>query len=280
MMRTSTIQVVNALLGLALLCTLALATSCKNDSNSKQASRPNEPSLPAAHVASHGQLPKGVQSLLRAYPRYIKAYDNNSLVFYDGTLMTYDSGARKTVTRVLNDPDPCDLFYWDYKSDERQPGFLVDPGRTRNETLFQKMYGSTASEVRERLVPVQWFGGNVLFSQVNGAADSLKAVYRDLKRCKHLQAYLKSSGTFYWRKIKGTDRQSAHSYGIAIDIWAPKADYWKWKNPGKSESDSISYVNHIPLAIVEAFERHCFIWGGRWYHFDTMHFEYRPEYFK
>jgi len=20
-----------------------------------------------------------------------------------------------------------------------------------------------------------------------------------------------------------------------------------------------------------------FIWGGRWYHFDTMHFEYRPE---
>ena len=20
-----------------------------------------------------------------------------------------------------------------------------------------------------------------------------------------------------------------------------------------------------------------FIWGGRWYHYDTMHFEYRPE---
>ncbi|MDP3291618.1 MAG: M15 family metallopeptidase, partial [Sulfuricurvum sp.] len=22
---------------------------------------------------------------------------------------------------------------------------------------------------------------------------------------------------------------------------------------------------------------HGFIWGGRWYHYDTMHFEYRPE---
>jgi hypothetical protein len=21
------------------------------------------------------------------------------------------------------------------------------------------------------------------------------------------------------------------------------------------------------------------VWGGRWYHYDTMHFEYRPELF-
>ena len=28
---------------------------------------------------------------------------------------------------------------------------------------------------------------------------------------------------------------------------------------------------------VDAFEAEGFIWGGRWYHFDTMHFEYRPE---
>ena len=25
------------------------------------------------------------------------------------------------------------------------------------------------------------------------------------------------------------------------------------------------------------FERHGFIWGGKWHHYDTMHFEYRPE---
>jgi hypothetical protein len=25
------------------------------------------------------------------------------------------------------------------------------------------------------------------------------------------------------------------------------------------------------------FEKHGFIWGGKWYHYDTMHFEYRPE---
>ena len=36
-------------------------------------------------------------------------------------------------------------------------------------------------------------------------------------------------------------------------------------------------VNHIPLEIVAIFERHGFIWGGKWSHYDTMHFEYRPE---
>ncbi|MDD9945395.1 MAG: M15 family metallopeptidase [Myxococcales bacterium] len=33
----------------------------------------------------------------------------------------------------------------------------------------------------------------------------------------------------------------------------------------------------MPADVVQAFERHGFIWGGRWYHYDTMHFEYRPE---
>ena len=31
------------------------------------------------------------------------------------------------------------------------------------------------------------------------------------------------------------------------------------------------------LTIPEIFEKHGFIWGGKWDHFDTMHFEYRPE---
>ena len=32
-----------------------------------------------------------------------------------------------------------------------------------------------------------------------------------------------------------------------------------------------------PAALVRAFERQGFIWGGKWFFFDTMHFEYRPE---
>ncbi|MCK5249849.1 MAG: M15 family metallopeptidase, partial [Spirochaetaceae bacterium] len=32
-----------------------------------------------------------------------------------------------------------------------------------------------------------------------------------------------------------------------------------------------------PEAVVEAFEKNGFIWGGKWFLFDQIHFEYRPE---
>ena len=39
----------------------------------------------------------------------------------------------------------------------------------------------------------------------------------------------------------------------------------------------VTYKNDIPWETVRIFEAHGFIWGGKWYHSDTMHFEYRPE---
>ena len=44
------------------------------------------------------------------------------------------------------------------------------------------------------------------------------------------------------------------------------------------ELDRLKYENRVPEEIVNIFERHGFIWGGRWYHYDTMHFEFRPEF--
>lgn len=70
---------------------------------------------------------------------------------------------------------------------------------------------------------------------------------------------------------------SAHSYGMSIDIGVKFSDYWRWDNPGKNETDSISYWNRIPGEIVDVFEKHGFISGTKWYHYDTMHFEFRPD---
>ena len=79
-----------------------------------------------------------------------------------------------------------------------------------------------------------------------------------------------SAGTFNCRAVKDTGNRSAHAWGVAIDINTKFADYWLWAKNG-------AYRNQIPFEIVEVFERHGFIWGGKWAHFDTMHFEYRPE---
>ena len=46
---------------------------------------------------------------------------------------------------------------------------------------------------------------------------------------------------------------------------------------GRGGRQHPAYKNRIPMEIVRIFEKHGFIWGGRWSHYDTMHFEYRPE---
>jgi hypothetical protein len=62
---------------------------------------------------------------------------------------------------------------------------------------------------------------------------------------------------------------------MAVDIAVRRAHYWRWSRP--DGSGAYPYQNAIPFEIVRIFEKHGFIWGGKWYHYDTMHFEYRPE---
>jgi hypothetical protein len=63
--------------------------------------------------------------------------------------------------------------------------------------------------------------------------------------------------------------------GIAIDLVTEHSHYWRWGRTAFSRP--ANWRNEIPGEIVKIFEKHGFIWGGKWYHFDTMHFEYRPE---
>ena len=56
-----------------------------------------------------------------------------------------------------------------------------------------------------------------------------------------------------------------------------------WVNPTLTlNGDVIDTLSQVIImrdeTIVKVFEKYGFIWGGRWYHYDTMHFEYRPEF--
>jgi hypothetical protein len=86
-----------------------------------------------------------------------------------------------------------------------------------------------------------------------------------------------------WRNIADTQSRSYHSYGLAVDIlqksYGGKETYWLWASNRKADWWNISYNDrhHPPAAVIKAFEKYGFIWGGKWLYFDTMHFEYRPE---
>lgn len=214
--------------------------------------------------------------LIEAYPEQNLRYERGKIVFPDGYSLDFDDGKYKDYEDKLGNPDIEDMFSLSYDT-LGEPGYLADAGRIRNEAFFKKMYGTTKKEVRQNLEPVEWFGQQVLFSKVNGASLQLKKVAEELSEHSELLPYLQSAGTFNWRKVRGADRMSAHSFGTAIDINTQYANYWAWDYPETDELKKISYANRIPIEIVHIFERHGFIWGGRWYHYDTMHFEYRPE---
>ena len=258
-------------------------TSDSSGDNTANSKEEPQKGTAAAETASGESTPKttgkidGAARLMAAYPQKIKDISNNTIYFTDGTTMVYDDGKEKDFVTMLDYSDPQDMFFAEYDTQSKVPEYLHDVGRSRSEELFKKLYGSSQSAVQKQLVPVSWFGQKVMFSSSNGAAEQLKKVAQELAQHPELRKYLKSAGTFYWRNVRGANRLSAHSYGMAIDIGVDYSDYWLWKNSGAGELKKITYHNRMPMELVEIFEKYGFVWGGRWYHFDTMHFEYRPE---
>lgn len=221
-------------------------------------------------------VPLGAQVLIDCFPDYIDCYEDNKLVFFNGEEVTYDDGIKKSYTETLDNCDVEDMFQLCYNRDTI-PQYLFDVGRGRSEQLYKALYGSNPVDVTCHLAPVIWFGQKIMFTSVNNANRQLEKVADELSHYPEYHKYLTNASTFYWRKVRGANRLSAHSYGIAIDINTKYSNYWLWENGQINELSHIDYVNRIPNKIVEVFEKHGFIWGGSWYHFDTMHFEYRPE---
>lgn len=222
--------------------------------------------------------------LVAAYPDFLKSHEDGFIVWRDGNRTPFDDGVEKDAKARLEKADLEDQFVPPYPLGPLldDPPKDYDPGRARNVAFFKKIYGDCKKgEVEKRLVDVVWlpknWGKTVRITSVNGVAEKLKLVSEELDALSEdYMKYLKPvAGTYNCRAVSQTDRSSAHSYGIAIDINAKQGDYWQWGKPDRS--GAYAYKNRIPWQIVAIFEKHGFIWGGKWHHFDTFHFEYRPE---
>jgi len=264
------------------LAFLPLLLACNGDSVKKSgmidSSNDTLSSIEKKQNVPIDTIPKYAQKIIKAYPDFCIKYEAGNLVFADGTTMPCDDGKEKSFVEKLDNCDIEDMFSMKYDTTAMEPSYLNDCGRGRCEDLFKKMYGSTEMAARKNLVSVEWFGQTISFSKVNGASEQLKKVFLELQKLPQYRKYLTNASSFYWRKVRGANRQSAHSYGIAIDINTSFSNYWLWSNSKCQETEKIRYLNRIPIEIVKAFEKYGFIWGGRWYHYDTMHFEYRPEF--
>lgn len=223
------------------------------------------------------EIPLGAQKLISAYPDKITHYKDNKLYFTDGSFLMYDDGKPKTNKELLENPDIEDQFKWQYSS----PG-SNDAGRIRNEAFFKKIYGNTKEEVTKKLTEVIWcpqlINQKIKVTTVNGIDKKIQKIAAELDRHPELKPYIKNiGGTFNWRKIAATNRLSMHSFGMTIDINTQFSNYWQWDCKCTNENAKLNYKNKIPQEIITIFKKQGFIWGGNWHHYDTMHFEYRPE---
>lgn len=154
-----------------------------------------------------------------------------------------------------------------------------DPGRARNEALFRALYGENEAEIRASLVRVSYPRGKASFfvSRSHCAAAQLQAALNEIAAMGAVMDiyFERIGGSFNWRLIAGTSRLSGHSFGMAVDLNTELGGYWRWS--GAAEGEVPDYDNRFPEALVVVMERHGYIWGGKWHHFDGMHFEYRPE---
>ncbi|MGZ3419752.1 MAG: M15 family metallopeptidase [Polyangiales bacterium] len=227
------------------------------------ASKPAEAEAPPAQLACLARLYVGTAE---------KRGDAWVLVLPDQRVLPWDDRRAKTLDQKLDDADLEDVFSIPYPRGEIAPVTdpAEDPGRIRSTALLEATYGNSREAVRKQLVP--WtFRGQTLLVHAR-AKPAFERVAKRLQAPSLAPYFEGMGGTFNWRPIAGTDRPSAHSFGISLDLNPQKSHYWR--NDPKAP-----WKNAIPREIVEAFEAEGFVWGGRWFHYDTMHFEWRPELF-
>ncbi|WP_315111792.1 M15 family metallopeptidase [Clostridium intestinale] len=223
-------------------------------------------------------------TLKLAYPEHVKSVEKNGdkvyLIMKSGKKVLYDDKRNKTHDDKLQDPDLQDMMEQIYPLE--MPKEIMkkdfDPGRARSYEIFNEVYGDSKKAIETNLIALQYGYTNYQFNSKNGAKTSLETALKEVMPLAKSRGDIggilyPASGTFNYRVISGTGRLSPHSYGIAIDLKSDKRDYWKWS----SEKDGNSRLLQYPKELVEAFEKNNFVWGGKWGHFDILHFEYRPE---
>lgn len=215
--------------------------------------------------ASGRILPKESRASFNSYsPHFFWRYPEN--------LPPLRQLTAKEVTRIKNN-----IKKREEKRDARSQEFLIalwgmagkdDAKEHIREITFLKRNSKVHKDI---IVPLRRVEREILNLS---RTDSATALW--LRKLNDVSGYL-------WRDIAGSANRSLHSYGIAIDLipngYQGKFAYWRWAANSGEDWWSLPYSkrHQIPQKVIKAFEKYGFVWGGKWFLFDQIHFEYRPE---
>ncbi|WP_319478693.1 M15 family metallopeptidase [Marispirochaeta aestuarii] len=122
-----------------------------------------------------------------------------------------------------------------------------------------------------------------LLEDLAAVEETIQEVMKTDADLRRFVAGLSGFDAYNWRIIAGTASMSFHAYGAAVDLlpgdYRGLQAYWRWAARYYPDWFTLPYEQRFmpPDSFVRAFEEQGFIWGGKWFYFDTIHFEYRPE---
>lgn len=227
--------------------------------------------------------PLWMTAILWAYPDLHSGTTPSTLEATKGEQFAAQGPTGRAMDEIISNPTLGDQFAAIYPLSRDLDARLApyqDPGRARNGAFFSLLYGADAAAIENDLVTVTagpQGRARFRFTRRHGVSCQLQAAFSMLLQDwdEFAPFFSQPGGGYNWRRIAGTNRLSPHAFGIAIDINAELGGYWRWT--GAREGHVGDFDNKVPWRLIEIMERHGFIWGGKWHHFDGMHFEYRPE---
>ena len=232
-----------------------------------------------------------VRAFTQAYAPLIDSveYEDDDVVFVMGGQRIRFDGGRMVLDGRATSKVQCDPIFYPYAlsplTEPPPPGELP----TYCTDLMESLWGHTETEIRRHGRSITFLDHRMFVNEM--LVDPLSSVEQDIRRAAESDAavanwasHIAVTYSFMSREIAGSSNRSYHSWGMAVDLvpgsYGGRHVYWRWSRVYDREG-----WEQIPLderwsppePVIEIFERHGFVWGGKWPHFDNIHFEYRPE---
>lgn len=250
------------------------------------------PSGPDPEIQDLEVLDARVSAFVEAYAPLIDSvsYEEDDVVFFLGSRPIHFQGGRMLAPDRLDREDECDPIFYRYPLGpmtelpdvpDEMPRYCTD--------LLESLWGDTEKQIREHGRSVIFLDHRMFVNELLVAP--LGAVEAEVRRVAtrdpSVQAWIEEmeiTYSFSYREIAGSETRSQHAWGMAVDFvpgsYDGRAVYWRWSRVLDREGwhrIPIEQRWSPPQTVIEIFERHGFVWGGKWAHFDGIHFEYRPE---
>ena len=233
-----------------------------------------------------------VRAFVEAYRPLIDSvtYRDDDVVFTLGGRSIHFQDGRMLEEGRLEERTECDPIFYPYSlAPLTEPPPAPEEFPTYCRDVLESLWGRTEGEIRRhgrsaRFLDHRVFVNEILIGPLTAVErDLLAASSRDNSVARWIED-LSITYSFIIRDVAGAQSQSYHGWGLAIDMVPTSYEglhvYWRWSRVFDRDGWHRIPVEQRwspPPPVVEIFERHGFVWGGKWAHFDSMHFEYRPE---